>query len=266
MQRGQSLYNTKGKSCQEKKSKMTEKIIRKKKNVNAVHYVDNKKFLEEIKKHKVKVAEAKAAGKPEPRMNDYLGDCILKIGDKVSTIPKFYGYSFREEMVSDGIENCILYFDRFDADKYDNPFAYYTQIMIWAFVRRINKEEKNRYIIYKNFEVSMMNSGLTDSLTDENDNLIFAPMYDNILVFIARYEFKELKKKFKRSVMKGALKRSDVEELINEIMKIQGVPHTALVQEVVGEIAVTKKQLAWFSDIMNKHGYTDKYKPKELKD
>jgi len=245
---------------------MTEKTIRKKKNVNAVHYVDNKKFLDEIKKHKAKVAAAKLAGKPEPRLNDYLGGCIMKIGAKVSTIPKFYGYSFREEMVSDGIENCILYFDRFDADKYDNPFAYYTQIMVWAFVRRINKEEKNRYIIYKNFEVSMINNGQIDTLTDENDNLISVPMYDNILVFIARYEFKELKKKFKRAIMKGNVKYSDIVDLCSEIVKSQGISPATLVQEVLGEIIITQKQLGWFHEIMKSHGHNDTYKPKEIKD
>ena len=178
---------------------------RKKQNVNAVHYVDNKKFLAEIKIHQAKCAEAERNGQSEPRMNDYLGDCIMKIGQKVSMVPNFYGYSFRDEMISDGIENCILYFNRFDATKYDNPFAYYTQIMIWAFVRRINKEEKNRYIIYKNFEVSMINNGEIDSLKDENDNLIFAPMYDNILEFIDRFEKKEAKKKIKRIEMKENL-------------------------------------------------------------
>lgn len=245
---------------------MKEKPLRKKKNENVVHYVDNKKFLEEIKKHKAKVIAAKDAGKPEPRLNDYLGDCIMKIGRKVSTIPKFYGYSFREEMISDGIENCILYFDRFNADKYDNPFAYYTQIMIWAFVRRINKEEKNRYIIYKNFEVSMVNSGQTDSMTDDNDNLISIPMYDNILVFIARFEFKELKKKFKRSLIKGNITRPEIEKMCLEIIKIHGSNPSILVQELLSECVLTTKQLAWFQDIMKKRGYNTVYTAKEIKE
>lgn len=182
------------------------KKVRKKRNENAVHYVDNAKFLEEIKKHKAKVAEAKKLGKPEPRINDYLGDCIMKIANKVSTIPSFYGYSFRDEMIMDGVENCITYFDRFDADKYNNPFAYYTQIIVWAFIRRINKEEKNRYIIYKNFERSMMQNGQFESV-DENENLISPPMYDNILEFIEKFERKEKAKKDKKASLKDGLEK-----------------------------------------------------------
>jgi len=231
-----------------------------KKNVNAINYIDNKRFLEEIKKHKIKVQSAKEAGKPIPAINNYLGDCIMKIGKKVSTIPKFNGYSFKEEMISDGIENAIMYFDRFDADKYDNPFAYYTQIMVWAFVRRINKEEKNRYTLYKNFEVNMVLNGQADF----DDTLTVLPMYDNMLVFIARYEFKEIKKKFRRLTLQGKTEYSDVESLCAEIMQIKGVPVPTMIAEIVSEISITQKQLDWFHDIMGKYGYMDIYKPKEL--
>lgn len=180
-------------------------IPRRKKNPNAVNYIDNKKFLEEIKIHKKKLADARAAGLPDPKLNHYLGDCIMKIGNNLANLPKFYGYSFIDEMVLDGIENCILYFDRFDETKYDNPFAYYTQIMKWAFIRRINKEEKDRYIIYKNFESSMINNGSVDMLLDENDNLISMPMYDNILEAIDKFEKKEAEKKKKRLETKDNL-------------------------------------------------------------
>ena len=182
------------------------KIVRKKRkrNVDAVHYVDNAKFLEEIKKHEAKVKEAKAEGKPIPKLNNYLGECIWRIANRLASLPCFYGYSFREEMIGDGIENCILYFDRFNSDLYDNPFSYYTQIIKWAFFRRIAKEERNRYIIYKNFEVSMLQNGVMD--TDENDNLISVPMYDNILVFIKAYEEKEAKKKLKKQTKENLAK------------------------------------------------------------
>lgn len=183
-----------------------EKTVKRKrrKNVDAVHYVDNAKFLEEIKKHEAKVKEAKKQGKEPPRLNNYLGDCIWRIANRLASLPSFYGYSFRDEMIADGIENCILYFDRFNSEKYDNPFAYYTQIIKWAFFRRIAKEERNRYILYKNLEMSMLHNGVMDS--DENDNLISAPMYDNILLFIKAYEDKEEKKKLKKQTKENLAK------------------------------------------------------------
>ena len=103
-------------------------------------YVDNQKFLDEIVKYKEKVAFAKANGLPKPSIPDYCGYCILKIAEKFTTKPRFSGYSFREEMVSDGIENCIQYFDNFDPKITSNPFAYFTQIIYFAARRRIKKE------------------------------------------------------------------------------------------------------------------------------
>ena len=49
-------------------------------------------------------------------------------------------------MILDGIENCIQYIDNFDPDKSSNPFAYFTQIIFYAFLRRIAKEKKQSYI------------------------------------------------------------------------------------------------------------------------
>lgn len=176
---------------------MQKKIVRKRRSANAVDYVNNAKFLEEIRKHEAKVKIAKEQGLELPRINDYLGDCIYRIANRLASSPNFYGYSFRDEMISDAIENCILYFDRFNSTLYDNPFAYYTQITKWAFLRRISKEEKERYTLYKNFEISMLHNGLLDN--DETENLISAPMYDNILEFIRNFEEKERQKKLKKS-------------------------------------------------------------------
>ena len=45
-------------------------------------------------------------------------------------------------MISDGVENCLQYLDNFNPTKSNNPFAYFTQIIYYAFVRRIQKEKK----------------------------------------------------------------------------------------------------------------------------
>ena len=127
----------------------------------SIHYVNNQKLAEEISKYRESVEKAQKEGKPEPRIPDYIGKCIWDIAEKLSTKPCFINYSFRDEMVSDGIENCFLYFKDYDPNFISetsaakgtgpNPFAYFTQIIYYAFIRRINKEEKNRYILYKNF-------------------------------------------------------------------------------------------------------------------
>jgi hypothetical protein len=170
------------------------------------HYVDNKKFYEEIVSHKKKVAEAKEKGLPAPRINNYIGECIKMIAERLSNHPWFCNYSYKDEMISDGIENCFLYFDNFDPDKTQNPFAYFTQIIYFAFQRRKSKEEKNRYIIYKNFQETIINYGLDKNLVDGDDNnLISFSVYDNISDAMERFEKKEAEKKAKRKEAKEGL-------------------------------------------------------------
>jgi hypothetical protein len=173
---------------------------------NKVHYVDNQKFYQEILEHKRKVAEAREKGLEEPRLSNYIGECIWKIANKLSCKPCFLNYSYRDEMISDAIENCILYFNDYDPNRGSNPFAYFTQVIYFAFLRRINKEEKNRYIIYKNFQETVINNGHAAHLVDGDDNhLLSVNLYDNINDFMERFEKKEAVKKEKRKIAKEGL-------------------------------------------------------------
>ena len=106
------------------------------------HYVDNQEFLAAIIKYKEKVDIAKAKGLPKPRVNNYIGGCFLKIATHLSYRPNFINYMYKDDMVCDGIENCIQYIDNFDPAKSRNPFAYFTQIVYYAFLRRIAKEKR----------------------------------------------------------------------------------------------------------------------------
>ena len=111
-----------------------------------IHYVNNKEFLEAIIQRKELLKEAEETGAPTPQISNYLGECILKIANHLSYRPNFINYTYREEMISDGIENCLQYIDKFDPEKSKNPFAYFTQIIYYAFVRRITKEKKQQSI------------------------------------------------------------------------------------------------------------------------
>jgi len=110
------------------------------------NYINNAEFLAAIKEYKLKIKEAEEAGFPKPQIPNYLGECILKIANHLSYKPNFINYSYKDDMILDGIENCINYFDNFDPDKSSNPFAYFTQIIYYAFLRRISKEKKHSYI------------------------------------------------------------------------------------------------------------------------
>ena len=106
------------------------------------HYVSNKEFLVAMKEYKLKCIAAEKKKKPRPPITDYIGECFLKIANHLSYRPNFINYTYKEDMISDGIENCLTYVANFDPEKSSNPFAYFTQIIYFAFVRRIQKEKK----------------------------------------------------------------------------------------------------------------------------
>jgi hypothetical protein len=163
------------------------------------HYINNADFLKALIEYKDKCALAEQEGNPEPSIPNYIGECFLKIAEHLSRKPNFVSYSFRDEMISDGIENCLMYFRNFNPDKSKNPFAYFTQIVYYAFLRRIAKEKKQLYVKYKATE----QFGILDEFEmfeDENGNTRQFQLYDNISEFIQNFEDAKEKKKNKGKV------------------------------------------------------------------
>jgi hypothetical protein len=116
------------------------------------HYVNNKEFLAALIKHREDIEIAEIQGKDKPRIPRYIGECFLKIATHLSFKPNFVNYMFKEDMISDGIENCVQYIHNFNPEKSQNPFAYFTQIIHYAFLRRIQKEKKQLEIKNKILE------------------------------------------------------------------------------------------------------------------
>ena len=175
------------------------------------HYINNPDFLVALNDYKKSCDDAKANNKEDPRIPNYIGECFLKIAEHLSRKPNFISYSFREEMICDGIENCLMYFRNFNPDKSSNPFAYFTQITYYAFLRRIMKEKKQLYVKYKATE----QMGILDENEVYEDSDGYSKqfqLYDNISEFIHNYE--ESKKKKKEIKIKG------LEKFIEHLPKI----------------------------------------------
>ncbi len=113
------------------------------------HYVDNKKFLVAMTEYRESRIKAEEEGQKRPQVTNYIGECYLKIANHLSYRPNFINYTYRDDMISDGIENCLQYMDNFDPEKSKNPFAYFTQIIYYAFIRRIQKEKKQQQVKQK---------------------------------------------------------------------------------------------------------------------
>lgn len=111
-----------------------------------VHYVNNAEFLIAMKEHRTLYLASKEAGGDRPQVSAYIGDCLMKIATHLSYKPNFINYSFREDMILDGVENCLQYIGNFDPERSSNPFSYFTQIIYFAFLRRIAIEKKQTYI------------------------------------------------------------------------------------------------------------------------
>ena len=158
------------------------------------HYINNADFCKALVDYKDSVEKAKNENLPKPRIPNYIGECFMKIAEGLSHKPNFINYTYRDEMVADGIENCLMYFENFDPSKSNNAFAYFTQIIYYAFLRRIQKEKKQTYVKYKSTE----NFGIMEEMEllgfDEINSKPFE-LYDNISEFIENFEENKKKKK-----------------------------------------------------------------------
>ena len=173
------------------------------------HYIDNNEFLAVLVKYQKDVRRAKRNKENKPPIPNYIGECFMKIAEHLSYRTNFANYSYRDEMIADAIENCLMYFENFDPKKSKNPFAYFTQIVYYAFIRRISKEKKQQYVKYKSLE----NSRIFDEITGEDLELLGSELkssvikgqeiYDNMAEFIENFEQTRKVKKEKSSKKVG---------------------------------------------------------------
>ena len=134
------------------------------------HYVNNKEFLAALIKYREDKEIALLQDKPKPVIPRYIGECFLKIANHLSFKPNFVNYMFKEDMISDGIENCVQYIHNFNPEKSQNPFAYFTQIIHYAFLRRIQREKRQLEIKNKILERSGYQEVFDDNNRIDGDN------------------------------------------------------------------------------------------------
>ena len=159
---------------------------------SGAHYVNNKEFLEAMTEWKEQCKDAEAQGDPRPPVSNYIGKCFLKIANHLSYRPNFINYTYRDEMISDGIENCLQYCSNFNPEKSNNPFAYFTQIIYYAFIRRIQKEKKQQHVKHKIIE----NMNVDILMDGDNEQGVFVEyLQKNFLPPEAVYKPKKKTKK-----------------------------------------------------------------------
>jgi hypothetical protein len=160
------------------------------------HYVNNKDLFNAMIVFKENKRNS-IVNKEVDRINNYIGECLILIANRLSNRPNFMNYSYKDEMIADGIENCLMYINNFDPNKSNNPFAYFTQIIKFSFIRRIQKEKKQQYVKLKNIE----NHFTLHELLHESNDMMDRELYENNQQYIKDYEISltEKKKKIKVS-------------------------------------------------------------------
>ncbi len=156
-----------------------------------IHYVNNKEFYESIRIYINQCRVAEQTNTETPKVTEYLGECFFKIAQRIATKPNFANYTFKEDMVLDGVENCLRYILNFNPDKSKNPFSYFTTVITYSFIRRIEKEKKYTYVklkameneLHKHDSIGNLNSFDSSNFSVDGEN-----MYDNFFQFIKDYE------------------------------------------------------------------------------
>ena len=159
------------------------------------NYVDNEKLYDALVEYKKLCLVAENCGDDEPPIPSYIAGCFLLIGEGLSSKPNFMNYTYKDDMVMDGVENCIRYCTNFNPEKSKNPFAYFTQITYYAFLRIIHKEKTQVYIKHLVTE----NSGILENLEGED---VVVEVIGNLDV---KGEFKRKGKKRNKGKSLGSL-------------------------------------------------------------
>lgn len=168
------------------------------------HYIDNTEFFAALVDYRRDRILAQRYKRPAPPIPEYIGECFLKIATHLSYKPNFMNYTFREDMISDGVENCIVYMNNFKPSKSKNPFGYFTSIIYYAFVRRIQRERKHTYLRYKLIEQAVIEGDTQATAQGGGQYHVDSAMlsFDNVQEFIQRFDDYTDRRRERRRAMK----------------------------------------------------------------
>ena len=190
---------------------------------NGRNYIDKAEMQQALVDYQNACRSAKERGERDPPIPNYIGECFVKIATHMSYRPNFIGYSFRDEMISDGIENCLLYFRNYNPEKYNNPFGYFTKIIWYAFLRRIAREKKELAKKFKFIE----NIDITGMITQEHDSGEFTNQFAEYL----KTELDHIDPSLREIPVRTKPKSSDdiIETIVHELEEATDEPGQKLV-------------------------------------
>jgi hypothetical protein len=142
-------------------------------------YVSNAKMFEAIMEYQKQCNSARELQIDIPRVPKYIGECFIEIATRYASKPNFYGYSYRDEMIADAIEACLKAIHGFKSERSQNPFAFFTTTVYYAFLQRIAAEKKQHAVKIKN----MINTLTFDERLHPVEDLVDVNLYHFIDAF-----------------------------------------------------------------------------------
>jgi len=125
-------------------------------------YINKKEFYDELVEYKNQCAVADDNGETRPKIPDSITMKFFMLCKGIASRPNFSGYTYIDEMILDGLENCIIAVHCFNPNVSNNPYGYFTKCIWFSFLRRIEKEKKQTYIKYKAYENFIVESSLNE--------------------------------------------------------------------------------------------------------
>lgn len=165
------------------------------------HYLNNDEFRENLIEYNALLKE-----NPKLKIPDSIGRCFILIATNMMKCPNFYNYTYKEEMIGDGIESCVKAITNFDENKSSNAFGYFSKICFWAALRRIKKEHKQTKVkrnIIAN--IDLFSDEELVSFHEEIDQKFFADLKEFAHSFNDAYENQKGNIKYDNSDIKEFL-------------------------------------------------------------
>ena len=190
----------------------------------SIHYVNNADFSQAVVSYVMTANTAKKDDTKIPKVPDYVAQCFLKIAEGLSHKSNFIRYTYREEMVMDGVENCLKAISNYNIEAATrtgkpNAFAYFTQIIWFAFLRRIAKEKKQQDIKVKYINNSGIEEFLNNELGEANSQVVISSFVDTLKERIDKVKMVDTGIKHFKKIEKQKAKRiktvdSDLSEFL----------------------------------------------------
>lgn len=198
-------------------------------------YVNGRELFEEMLRYKESCIKAESLGLPRPAITDTIASSIIRIANKLSNSYNFIGYSYKDEMIADGIIKCVEKIHLFNAEKSENVFAYATQIIFNAFINRIKIEQKQASIRARLINDKVTSEFVEQSLENDVDatNAFVGFLKDNN-IFVDYFE--ERKGNIPVGTLHPSLKHRNLTPYPKkaEKIKVKSDPETNL-YELMGE-------------------------------